>query len=143
MVTRAIWRTQRNVLRCGSTIEFFTGPRKEEYWHVIRKDESFLEPPTYRRLFLEAMDDEIANCRDMIRLMAESDVTLISTGDEQSFILPKNLQELLETKIRLMEAHRKDIDVLFPDCPPETFADPTYTWADKTTSNGQDTRPAR
>jgi len=143
MVTRAIWRTQRNVLRCGSTIEFFTGPRKEQYWHVIRKDESFLEPPTYRRLFLEAVDDEIANCRDMIRLMAESEVTLISTGDEQSFVLPKNLPQLLENKIRLMEAHKKDIDVLFPNCLPETFADPTYTWADKTTADGQNTRPAR
>lgn len=49
---------------------------------------------------------------------------------------------MLETKIRLMETHKKDIDVLFPNCPPETFADPTYEWADKTTGDGRMTRPA-
>ena len=135
---RAIWRNQRNVLRCGSTIEFFTGEKKEEYWHVIRKDESFLEPATYRRLFLEAVDDEIANCREIIALLGEKDATLFSTGDEQSFVLPRNLGEQLEKKISIMEAHKKDIDVLFPNCPPETFADPTYEWADRTTDADED-----
>ncbi len=133
--TRAIWRTQRNVLRCGSIIEFFTGERKEEYWHGIRKDESYLEPGTYRRLFLEAVDDEIQNCRDMIRMMAESEVPLIATGKEQSFVLPENLPEQLARKISIMEAHKADIDLLFPNCPPETFTDPTYEWADTTTDD--------
>jgi len=129
---RAVWRTQRNVLRCQSIIDFFTGEKKEEYWHVIRKDESFLEPPTYRRLFLEAMDDEIANCREIAKLIRESEVPLIGTGDvETSFVLPRNLPELLEKKIALMEAHKGDIDVVFPNCPPERFTDPTYEWADK------------
>jgi len=130
-VLRAFWRTQRNVLRAGSIIEFFTGERRDEYWNIIRKDESFLEPPTYRRLFLEAVEDEIENCRDLIRLMKESDVPLIATGAvEASFVLPDNVSELLERKIALMEAHRGDIDVLFPDCPPERFTDPNYDWAD-------------
>lgn len=132
---RAIWRTQRNVLRCGSIIEFFTGERKEEYWHGIRKDESYLEPGTYRRLFLEAMDDEIENCRDIVRMMADSEVTLMATGKEQSFVLPENLAEQLEKKISIMEAHKGDIDLLFPNCPPETFTDPTYEWADTTTDD--------
>ena len=69
-ILRALWRTQRNVYRTESIIQFFTGSQQDEYWHVIRKDESFYEPPTYRRLFLEAMDDEIANCREIIRLLA-------------------------------------------------------------------------
>ncbi|MCD6405050.1 MAG: hypothetical protein J7M19_04430 [Planctomycetes bacterium] len=131
VIARDIWRTQRNVFRCGSIIEFFTGARQDEYWHVIRKDESFLEPGTYRRLFCEAVDDEIDNCREMIQLMGESDVELLSTGDEQSFILPCNLAEQLEKKIAIMEAHKDDVDILFEGCPPEMFTDPIYDWADK------------
>jgi hypothetical protein len=128
---RALWRTQRNVLRAGSIIEFFTGEKKDEYWHVLRKDEYCYEPATYRRFFLEAVDDEIANSREMIALMKESDEPLIGTGEpEASFVLPTNLTELLEKKIALMEAHRDDIDALFPNCPEETFADPSYDWAD-------------
>ena len=135
---RAIWRTQRNVLRCGSTIEYFTGSRKDEFWHVIRKDESYLEPGTHRRLFLEAMEDEIANAREIIRLVAESKETLIWTGDvEQSFVLPRDFTRQLEKKIEVMERHKADIDALFPGCPPETFTDPTYEWADKTLGKGQ------
>lgn len=131
---RAVWRTQRNVMRAASIIEYFTGEKKDEYWHVIRRDESFLMPATYRRLFLEAMDDEAANCREMIKLMRESDVPLIATGDvEAVYVLPHNLPEQLEKKIAVMEAHKGDIDILFPNCPPETFSDPTYEWADKTT----------
>jgi len=131
-IMRAIWRTQRNVLRTQTTIEFFTGEKKDEYWHVIRRDESFLLPATYRRLFLEAVDDEIANCRDIIRLIRESDVPLIHTDEvEEQYILPRNLPELIEKKMALMEAHKGDIDILFPNCPPETFTDPTYEWADK------------
>ncbi|MCD6406087.1 MAG: hypothetical protein J7M19_09695 [Planctomycetes bacterium] len=132
---RAIWRTQRNVFRCGSIIEFFTGERKEEYWHGIRKDESYLEPGTYRRLFLEAVDDEIKNCRNIIKMMADSEITLFSTGKEQSFVLPDNLPEQLAKKMSIMEAHKGDIDLLFPNCPPETFTDPTYEWADTTTDD--------
>ncbi len=128
----AIWRTQRNVLRAGSIIEFFTGEKQEEYWNVIRKDESYLLPATYRRLFLEAMDDEIENCREIIRLMRESEVVLINTGDvDEAFVLPHYLTEQLERKIEVMEAHKGDIEVLFPNCPEETFTDPTYEWADR------------
>jgi len=134
---RAEWRTQKNVLRAGSIIEYFTGEKKDEYWHVIRRDESFLLPATYRWLFLEAMDDEIANSRDMIAMIRGSDVPLFSTGDvESAFVLPHNLPELLEKKIALMEAHKGDIDVLFPNCPPETFTDPTYEWADRAKADG-------
>jgi len=128
----SVWRTQRNVMRCASIMEFFTGDQKDQYWHVIRKDESFLEPATYRRLFLEAMDDEIANCRETIKLLRESDVPLVSTGDvEAVYVLPHNVADQLARKIVVMEAHKKDIDVLFPGCPPETFTDPTYEWADR------------
>lgn len=119
-------------MRCASIMEFFTGDQKDQYWHVIRKDESFLEPATYRRLFLEAMDDEIANCRETIKLLRESDVPLVSTGDvEAVYVLPHNVADQLARKIVVMEAHKKDIDVLFPGCPPETFTDPTYEWADR------------
>ena len=129
---RAVWRTQRNVLRCGSTIEFFTGDKKEQYLHGVRRDESFLEPGTYRRLFLEAMDDEIENCREMTRLMAESPAPLIATGEpESSFVLSSKLADQFAEKIAVMERHKGDIDILFPNCPPETFADPTYGWADE------------
>ncbi len=131
LALRAVWRTQRNVLRAQSIIEFFTGEKKDRYWNVIRKDESFFEPPTYRRFFLEAVDDEIENCREMIRLMRESEVELIETGDiETTYTLPRNLPDVIEKKIALMEAHKGDIDVLFPDCPEERFADPNYDWAD-------------
>jgi len=128
---RAAWRTQRNVYRVGSIIEFFTGEKQDEYWHVVRKDESFYEPPTYRRFFLEAVDDEIVNCREVIKLMLESDVPLLAMGEvEDRYVLGPNLVEQLDKKIAVMEAHKKDIDVLFPNCPPEKFADPTYEWAD-------------
>jgi len=128
---RALWRTQKNVLRAGSIIEFFTGEKKDEYWHVIRKDEYCYEPATYKRFFLEAVADEIENSMEMIALLRESDVPLIGTGEpEASFVLPANLAELLEKKIALMEAHKGDIDILFPNCPQESFADPNYDWAD-------------
>ena len=128
---RAVWRTQRNVLRAQSIIEFFTGEKKDSYWNVIRKDESFYEPPTYRRFFLEAMDDEIENCREILALMRESEVELLETGDlETTYMLGKNLPELIEKKIAIMESHKGDIDVLFPNCPEERYADPNYDWAD-------------
>ena len=97
---RAVWRNQRNVLRAASIIEFFTGAKKDEYWNVIRKDESFHTPATYRRFFLEAMDDEAANAREVIRLIRESDVKLFNTGAEDTFVLPDNLAELLGRRSR-------------------------------------------
>lgn len=138
---RAFWRTQKNVLRAGSIIEFFTGEKQDEYWNVLRKDEYCYEPATYRRFFLEATDDEIANCRELIELMSESDVPLFWTAEkEESFALPTNMAELFEKKIALMEAHRGDIDILFPNCPAETFADPTYEWADNNQDVDRDIR---
>jgi len=134
---RAEWRTQKNVLRAGSIIEYFTGPQKDQYWHVVRRDESFLLPATYRRLFLETMDDEIENARETAAMIRDAQVPLFTTGDvETAFVLPHNLPELLEKKIALIEAHKQDIDVLFPNCPPETFTDPTYEWADRAKADG-------
>jgi hypothetical protein len=131
-ILRAFWRTQRNVMRTESTIEFFTGERKDEYWHVVRRDESFLLPATYRRLFLEAMDDEIANCKEIIALLTDKGAPVINTGEtDEQYVFGKDLPELLGKKIALMEAHKGDIDLLFPNCPEETFTDPTYEWADK------------
>jgi len=138
---RAFWRTQRNVLRAGSIIEFFTGEKQDEYWNVLRKDEYCYEPATYRRFFLEAVDDEMENCRELIELIAQSDAPLFWTGrKEESFVLPDNVAELFEKKIALMEAHRGDIDLLFPNCPEESFADPTYEWADNNQSVDRDIR---
>ncbi|MCD6406086.1 MAG: hypothetical protein J7M19_09690 [Planctomycetes bacterium] len=117
---RAVWRNQRNVLQCGSIIEFVTGQRLSEFEE---------QAATYRRLFLEGMDDEVDNTREMIRLINESSEKLISTGKrESSFVLPENLVELFEKKIALMQAHRGDIDALFPgvgedDFNPETYGD--------------------
>ena len=68
-------------------------------------------------------------------MMADSEITLFSTGKEQSFVLPDNLPEQLAKKMSIMEAHKGDIDLLFPNCPPETFTDPTYEWADTTTDD--------
>jgi len=115
---RALWRTQRNVLRCGSIIEYFTGERRAEF-----------EPhaTTWRRRFLEARDDEAANIRELIALINESDTPLIATSDEESsFDLPHNLAELLEKKLALMEAHRADIEELFPGVGEDRFEPDTY-----------------
>jgi len=120
---RAIWRTQRNVLRCGSIIEYFTGDRRGEF-----------EPhaAAWKRLFLEAMDDEAANIRELIDLIRDSDVPLINTGDEESsFSLPHNLTELLEKKLVLMAAHRGDIDELFPGVGDDRFEPETYGEIDR------------
>jgi hypothetical protein len=134
---RTEWRTQKNVLRAGSIIEYFTGAEKDQYWHVVRRDESFLLPASYRRIFLETVADEIANARETAAMIRASDQPLFSTGDvETAFVLPHNLAELLDKKAALMEAHKKDIDVLFPNCPPETFTDPTYEWADRAKADG-------
>ncbi|MHC4711690.1 MAG: hypothetical protein ACYTAN_00285 [Planctomycetota bacterium] len=119
-VLRAVWRTQRNVLRCGSIIEYFTGDRRSEFQPGAS---------TWKRLFLEAIDDEKENMTELIRLISKPDSPLINTGPvESSFDLPHNLAELLEKKIALMDAHRGDIDVLFPgvgedDFRPETYGD--------------------
>ena len=117
------WRTHRNVFVCGSIIEYMKSDRKAEFEK---------RAPTYRRLFLEGMDDEITNCREMVKLIRESDVPLIAMGDvESSFVLPRNLAEQLETKIALMEKYRPDIDLLFPNCPPEVLKDETYEETDQ------------
>lgn len=134
---RAVWRTMKNVYLCGSIVEYFSGPRKDEYWNVIRRDESFKMPATYRRLFLEGVDDEITNCREIAALLAEPGPGVIATTEMGStWTYGPDLPALLEKKISIMEAHKKNIDVLFPNCPPETFTDPTYEWADK--RRGQD-----
>jgi len=138
---KAVWRTQRNVLRAQSIIEFFTGDKQDEYRHVIRRDESFHEPPTYRRFFLEAMQDEIENAREYLRLIREQEVEIFETGEvETTFVLPRDLGELIEKKIALIEAHMDDIDILFGDVGPERYADPTYEWADVNAGNEKEKR---
>ena len=130
---RAIWRTQRNVLRGGSIIEFFTGEKKDSYWNVVTKDETFLLPAAYKRLFLEAVDDEMENCRDMIKLIFESEMPLINMSDrDEWFELPREkLRWQLDEKIRLMEKHKADIDALFPGVGEDRHLPPVYDWADK------------
>ncbi|MHC4714080.1 MAG: hypothetical protein ACYTAN_12545 [Planctomycetota bacterium] len=130
---RAVFRTQRNVYRAGSIIEFFTGEKEEEYWNVVTKDETCLLPAAYKRLFLEAVDDEIRNCREMLRLIAESDVPLIHLGEKDEwFELPADkLPSQIEKKIGLMEKHKADIDALFPGVGDDMGMPPTYEWADK------------
>jgi len=128
-ILRCIWRTQRNVLRCGSIIEYFTGAKKDWFWSGRRKDESYFEAPTYRRLFLEGVDDEMENCREIIKLLDESDEPLIPMGQQESaFVYGKDLPGQLKRKIDIMAAHKDDIDILFPNCPEETFTDPNYAW---------------
>lgn len=120
---RAVWRNQRNVLRCGSIIEYFTGDRRSEFQQ---------QAPTYRRWFLEGMDDEIENSRELVRLIDASPWKLIATGPrESSFVLPENLVDLFEKKIALMEVHRRDIDVLFPGVGKDDFNPETYGDIDK------------
>lgn len=122
-ILRAVWRTTRNVFQCGSIIEHFTSPRRAEFEE---------RAPTFRRVFLEGIEDEIANSRETVRLIRESPEPLIATGEvESSFVLPRNLAEQIEKKIALMESHRADIDVLFPNCPPEVLKDETYEETDK------------
>ena len=119
----ALWRTQRNGFHCGAIIEYLKSDRKAEFEK---------RAPALRREFLEGVDDELTNCRELIALLASSKVALIDTGDvESSFVLPHNLPELLEKKIALMEAHRADSDVLFPNCPDEILKDATYEDTDK------------
>jgi len=128
---RAFLRTQRNVLRAGSIIEYFTGAEKEMFFNPRRIEDTRGTPESYRRVFLETLDDEIENCRDMIALLEESDVPLVATGEvETRFTLPPDLTGMLRKKIAAMEAHKGDIDALFPGVGPDPFKPPDYVWAD-------------
>jgi len=128
-ILRALWRTHRNFYQSGSIIEYMKSDRRAEFEKHM---------PTWKRIFLEGVDDEIANCREMIKLLRESDVPLIATGDvESSFVLPHNLPEQLETKISLMQKYRGDVALLFPNCPEEELKDETYEETDqKLTAEG-------
>ncbi|MHC4713349.1 MAG: hypothetical protein ACYTAN_08795 [Planctomycetota bacterium] len=131
-ITRAIWRNMRNVFRAGSIIEFFTGEEKDSYWNMITKDESYFLPAAYKAFFLEAVDDEMENCREIIRLMEESPEKLILTGPkDEPFCFGPDLAAQLAEKISVMERHRADIDTLFPNVGEDEGLPPTYDWADK------------
>jgi len=120
---RVVWRTQRNVLQCGSIIESLASERRAEFWK---------RAAALKQHFLVGMDDEMANMREAIALIRNSAVTLINTGEkESSFVLPANVAELLERKIALMEAHRSDIDVLFPSVGEDVPEVETYEETDK------------
>lgn len=130
---RAVWRTQRNVYRAGSIVVFFTGGSKDEYWNVITKDETFLLPAAYKRIFLDTIDDEIENARETLRLLAESEKPLLHLGEKDEwFELPADkLPGQIEKKIGLMEKHKADIDALFPGVGEDQYLPPIYDWADK------------
>ena len=122
-ILRAVWRNQRNVLQCGSIIERLAGPRRAEFWK---------RAAALKARFLEGMDDEIANAREIAALLKGSAVPLLNTGEkESSFVYPATLPDLLEKKIALMEAHRKDIDILFPNVGDEVPDVETYEDTDK------------
>jgi len=128
---RAFLRTQRNFLSAGSIIEYFTGPEKGMFFNPQRIEDTRGTPESHKHRFLEAVDDEIENCREIIKLIEESDVPLIATGEvETRFTLPADLAGLLEKKIAAMEAHKGDIDDLFPGVGPDRFEPPDYAWAD-------------
>jgi len=128
---RAFLRTQRNFLSAGSIIEYFTGPEKGMFFNPQRIEDTRGTPESHKRRFLEAVEDEIENCRDIIKLIRESDVPLIATGEvETRFTFPSDLAGMLEKKIAAMEAHKGDIDDLFPGVGPDRFEPPDYAWAD-------------
>jgi hypothetical protein len=122
-ILAGVWRTHRNVFSCGSIIEYMKSDRKAEFEK---------RAPTLKRFFITGVNDEIQNCREMVKTLRESDVVLIGTGEkESSFVLPKNLDKQIEMKIALMEKYRGDIDLLFPNCPEECVKDETYEDTDK------------
>lgn len=122
-ILRGVWRNQRNVLQCGAIIEWLASPRRAEFWK---------RAAALKKRFIAGMDDEIVNAREIIALIRGSKVALLNTGEkESSFVYPTNLAELLEKKIALMEAHRKDIDVLFPNVGEDVPDVETYEETDK------------
>ena len=122
-ILRGAWRNQRNVLQCGAIIEWLASPRRAEFWK---------HAAALKKRFIAGMDDETANAKEIIGLIRGSRVALINTGEkESSFVYPANVAELLEKKIALMEAHRKDIDILFPNVGEDVPDVETYEETDK------------
>lgn len=74
----------------------------------------------YRSLCREMVEHEMSNAKAFLQLLRQSSVDFmpVSTTCETLHIYGENVEELVENKIRLMEAHIDD----------EPYIDPAYMW---------------
>lgn len=79
-----------------------------------------------KRLY-EMIDGEIANCERMIELLRKPVAPLLHTGDEETYVLPRNVPELLQRKIEVMRKHRPRVESVFPGVPDWDFEEANYS----------------